>query len=135
MKDQQRAPQEQKSQSRETRQEQHSVTEHLAAKMPAAQWAQILRRGEGLTRLPEQMLEHLAKSVGNSSLTVLLRGGSDDGPRTYTYTPETPTPERLETPVNHINTAPPRLFPFAGWQGQGAPRTRSVKPGGIRSRG
>jgi len=133
MKEQQRALQETHEQHRDQKQEQRAPTQNRGLRLPAQQWAQLLRQGDGMLELPAPLLEQLAEAVGNSSLIALLRQGGGGDPVACMSDAlfwEGPEPE-----VNHIQTAPPDLFPFAGWPERNGSWPRPSKPGGIRDRG
>lgn len=133
MKDQQRSPQETRDQREDQKQEQEPHAQARGLRLPAQQWAQLLRRGDGMLELPAPLLEQLAEAVGNSSLVNLLRQGGGGDP--VAYMPDTLFWEGPEPEANHIQTAPPDLFTIAGWPKRSGPWPWPSKPGGIRDRG
>ena len=132
MKEQQHTTQENHHQ-REKEQEQRLFTRTSAARLPAQQWARLLRRGNDLLAMPPPLLEELARSVGNSSLIELLR--QTGGPNPDICTPEMLTDQWPESEVNYIQTVPPKLFLWEGWPESGGERPQPTKPGSIRARG
>ena len=133
VKEQQRDPQKARDQSRDRGPEQRPLIQAHGLRLPAQQWSQILRGAGGdLLELPVPLLEQLARGVGNSSLIDLLRQGGDGDPAACM--PDALSWEGPEAEMNHIQTAPPDLFPFPGWPERSGPWLRAAKPDRIRGR-
>jgi len=133
MKSQQHSAQESYDRIREQKQELQTHIQTQMPQLPMQQWIQLLRQGEGLSELPASLLEQLAQTAGNSSLTALLRRGGGDDPLTYVL--EDAAWERKELDVNDIQTVPPVLVPYSEWPEWSGVWPQPSKPDGIRNRG
>lgn len=122
MKEQRSIPQQperlQKQTALRPRQQEQTRGLHQSARL-------ALRAGEGLEELSPQLLEELARALGNQALTGLLRG---DGPPAPRFRPaDVPPWPAGEPEANDIHAAPPRLCgpaAFPGRDGLWPPPTR-----------
>lgn len=126
---------------RETRQDRQEQEEQRPREAPQGRaleqvpiqvYSQLLSGRADLTELPEPLLQVLARGVGNSGLTALLRGGGAGAPALHM--PEEPEGERGLVP-NEIRAEAPRLTSPAVWSGPDNGRPCPARPGDLAERG
>lgn len=132
IKEQQQSPQKTQEHRQKEQEKRGAAQKQTPQRLPAQQFAQLLRQQDSLPELPVPLLRDLAQIVGNSSLTDLMRGDGDGA--AVVCAPEEPEGE-TDLPPNWIRTSPPRLTVPPEWDAAGGQRPPPVRPRTVRDRG